>query len=117
MGEEDLPANPVKHYVIQTPVMGGRRVRGVGVEQEGKRMGGGEARVEREPVCCRDSGGEVERMTKQGEVDGLQIPQSRLGGQEVIHTVGRACQLLVSALTESGQSHERGTVRTHSLGQ
>lgn len=41
--------------------------------------------MERGPVCCGDGGGEVEGMTKQGEVDRLQTPASRPRAQEVIH--------------------------------
>lgn len=42
--------------------------------------GGGEA-------CAADSGGEVERMTTQGEADTLQIPKSRPRAEEVIRIV------------------------------
>lgn len=64
----------MKHNVIQTPVEGGAG----GVGKRAKGWGGGEA-------CAADSGGEVEIMTKQGEVDTLQIPKSRPRAQEVIH--------------------------------
>lgn len=59
VGERDLPAGRAKRNVIQTPVMGG----GGGVRARGQKDAEG--------------GGEVERMTKQGEVDTSQIPKSR----------------------------------------
>lgn len=48
VGEEDLPANPVKHNVIQTPVMGGgggKRAKGceVACVQQGQQRRGGES--------------------------------------------------------------------------
>lgn len=76
VGEEDLPAGRAKHNVIQTPVIGGGG-------QKGRRMQRGVK------ACAADSGGEVERMTKQGEVDTLQIPKSRPRAQEVIHIAQR----------------------------
>ena len=83
---EDLPANQVKHCVIQAPVGGGwaRGQRG-GEEEEGW-----EARHEYRKcwwIHKEESRGEVEGVMEQRGVGGWQMPQSRPTAQEVIHIV------------------------------
>lgn len=79
--ERDLPANGVKHLCDSGPSHLGKWARGQGDAERG-----GKAWAEGGPVDCEETAeGEVEGVTKQGGVEGWQIPQSRPTAQEVIH--------------------------------